>query len=61
MKKEYVFDVLTEAVAKAVVRVEADDFESAEMLRDQEIDSGEVLWKYDGVIEGADVTSILRS
>ncbi len=61
MKKEYVFDVATDAIVKAVVRVEADDFESAEVLRDQEIGSGEVLWKYDGVIEGADVTSVLRS
>lgn len=60
MKREYVFDVTTEATVKGVVRVEADDFESAEILRDQEIESGEVVWKYDGVIEDATVESVLR-
>jgi hypothetical protein len=60
MKKEYVFDVTTETIVKGVVRVEADDFESAEILRDQEISSGDVEWKYDGVIEDAPVESVLR-
>jgi hypothetical protein len=60
MKKEYVFDVTTEAIVKTVVRVEADDFESAVLLCQSEADSGEVLWKYDGVVEGADIEMVLR-
>jgi hypothetical protein len=60
MKREYVFDVTTEAVVKAVVRIEADDFESAELLLSEEEESGDIEWIYDGVIEGAVVESILR-
>lgn len=60
MKKPYTFDVTTEAVVKTSITVEADDFESAEMICQQEVDSGNAVWKYDGVIEGAPVEMTLR-
>lgn len=60
MKKEYVFDVTTEAIVKTVVRVEADEFETAVMLCEEELECANVIWKYEGVVEGAEVQTVLR-